>query len=293
VRPPTPDDVGDALAVAAAKDVEEFGAPNVDERVLLANWRSPSTALARDVWVAFAEGRPAGYAHVLLYGDSAEIDDNSGVHPAFRGRGIGSHLLELAELRARKSGARSISGTAAAVNPAGMALFEGRGYRLAGGMLRMEIGLLDEPPAADWPTRVVCRALRDGDERPVHALIQDAFAWLANYQETPFERWIEARRERARSERATWLVADSGDQVAGALLAFDHWILELAVAPSWRRRGIGLALLRTSFGELRRRGFKRAGLEVEAENPTGAVQLYERAGMHETRHYNIYERALA
>jgi mycothiol synthase len=292
VRAPSLDDLGDALAVVEAKDVDEFGVPNADERILLANWRSDRTDLARDVWLAFGDGRPAGYAHVLLYGAKAEVDDNSGVHPDFRGRGIGSHLLELAEGRARETGAHSISGTAAGVNPAGNTLFEGRGYRLASGVLRMETDLAEEPPPAEWPVGIVCRPFLDDDERAAHALVQDAFSELWNHQRIPFERWIDSRRRRSQAEDPTWLVAEAGGELVGALLAFDNWILELAVAPLWRRHGIALALLRQCFAELRRKGQSGAGLEVEAENPTGAVRLYERAGMRQTRSYNMYELGL-
>jgi ribosomal protein S18 acetylase RimI-like enzyme len=51
----------------------------------------------------------------------------------------------------------------------------------------------------------------------------------------------------------------------------------------WRRRGLGEALLRSAFDALHARGFRRAGLGVDAENATGAVALYERAGMHVVR----------
>ena len=53
----------------------------------------------------------------------------------------------------------------------------------------------------------------------------------------------------------------------------------LGVRRPWRRRGLGTALLRHSFRELRARGCERARLMVDGENLTGAVQLYERAGM--------------
>jgi ribosomal protein S18 acetylase RimI-like enzyme len=36
----------------------------------------------------------------------------------------------------------------------------------------------------------------------------------------------------------------------------------------------------------------RAGLDVDAENLTGAVRLYERAGMHIAKRRDIYEKAL-
>jgi ribosomal protein S18 acetylase RimI-like enzyme len=35
------------------------------------------------------------------------------------------------------------------------------------------------------------------------------------------------------------------------------------------------------------------GLEVDSENESGATRLYERAGMHVTRRYATYEKALA
>lgn len=42
---------------------------------------------------------------------------------------------------------------------------------------------------------------------------------------------------------------------------------------------MGQALLLTGFEELRRRGVPRVELGVDAESPTGATRLYERAGM--------------
>jgi ribosomal protein S18 acetylase RimI-like enzyme len=54
----------------------------------------------------------------------------------------------------------------------------------------------------------------------------------------------------------------------------------LGVSPAYRRRGLGLALLRHAFAEFRRRGETKVGLGVDAQNPTGATRLYDRAGMH-------------
>jgi ribosomal protein S18 acetylase RimI-like enzyme len=64
---------------------------------------------------------------------------------------------------------------------------------------------------------------------------------------------------------------------------------ELGVRNPWRRRGLGLALLRHAFAELGRLGADRVGLGVDAENVTGALRLYERAGMHVTRRYDTWE----
>jgi GNAT superfamily N-acetyltransferase len=60
----------------------------------------------------------------------------------------------------------------------------------------------------------------------------------------------------------------------------------------WRRRGIALALLRTAFAEFHRRGIPRAELGVDAENPTGATRLYERAGMDVAFGWEFWEKEL-
>ncbi|MNC98740.1 hypothetical protein D3C83_167960 [compost metagenome] len=50
-----------------------------------------------------------------------------------------------------------------------------------------------------------------------------------------------------------------------------------------------MALLMHSFGEFYRRGHRKTGLGVDASNLTGALRLYERAGMHVFRQYDRYE----
>ncbi len=79
-----------------------------------------------------------------------------------------------------------------------------------------------------------------------------------------------------------------GDEIAGINLcrpqSFDDaevgWVGTLGVRRQWRKRGMGLALLRHSFNEFYRRGKRKVGLGVDAQNLTGALRLYENAGMH-------------
>ena len=70
------------------------------------------------------------------------------------------------------------------------------------------------------------------------------------------------------------------------------YVSVLAVRRPWRKRGLGTALLQHSFAEMKRRGMKRATLGVDAENLTGAVALYERAGMHVEHRYDCYQKLL-
>ena len=91
-----------------------------------------------------------------------------------------------------------------------------------------------------------------------------------------------------------------GDCVAGFALGRWHLPLDrsrgvvasLAVRPAWRHRGLGLALLRNALGEFRRRGCASVELLVDSESLTGALRLYERAGMRVFRTQIAYEKEL-
>jgi len=101
-------------------------------------------------------------------------------------------------------------------------------------------------------------------------------------------------------EPALWFLAVEGGEIAGVSLCrlpypgrpSVGWVRTLGVRPPWRRRGLGLALLVRSFRELRGRGARTAGLGVWADNLTGAVRLYERAGMWVEERRDTYERRL-
>jgi mycothiol synthase len=66
----------------------------------------------------------------------------------------------------------------------------------------------------------------------------------------------------------------------------------LGVRRRWRKHGLGLALLRHSFGELARIGRRKAGLGVDASSLTGATRLYEKAGMRAIREIIAFEKDL-
>ena len=55
------------------------------------------------------------------------------------------------------------------------------------------------------------------------------------------------------------------------------YVFALGVRPAWRRRGVALALLLHSFHEIYGYGRRRVALSVDAESPTGAARLYEKA----------------
>ncbi len=68
-------------------------------------------------------------------------------------------------------------------------------------------------------------------------------------------------------------------------------IMNLAVVPEWRGRGIGTQLLQQAVGRLKKFGCKQVKLEVTARNHT-AFKLYEKFGFTISRSYlRVVERA--
>ncbi len=70
------------------------------------------------------------------------------------------------------------------------------------------------------------------------------------------------------------------------------WVTVVGVRRQWRKRGLGLALLRHAFAEYHRRGVRKVALSVDAESITGAPRLYGRAGMRVRESYVIYLKEL-
>ena len=127
--------------------------------------------------------------------------------------------------------------------------------------------------------------------------MDEAFAEEWNFVSTPFEQWVANRIEVPDFDPTLWFIVREGDEIAAVLrgepeLGGAGWVGALGVRPPWRKRGLGLALLHHAFGEFYRRGQPRVGLGVDAQNPTGATRLYERAGMHVAYEAVAFEKEL-
>jgi len=193
-------------------------------------------------------------------------------------------FLDWLEERARGSRAR-------AYFPQGHeleAVVGARGYRYWRSSLTMEIDLPARTTAARVPEGIDVRAYREEDAGAVAAAVNEAFVADPFWQDVDPESFHTVYAGSRHADPALWRVAWDGGEVAGCVLPDPSrgadtslgWVRILAVREPWRRRGLGEALLRRALHEHYDRGLHRAGLGVDAENPTGAVALYERVGMH-------------
>ena len=161
------------------------------------------------------------------------------------------------------------------------------------------------PPETVAPDGIAIRAfVRDRDMRALVLADRDAFQDHWGYVEHPLEEeyqeWVHWIDNNPDHDPSLWFLAMDGEEIAGMSLCCPKtaedpemgWVDSLGVRRPWRRRGVALALLRHSFGELYRRGKRKVGLGVDAQSLTGALDLYKKAGMRVDRQYITYEKEL-
>ena len=94
------------------------------------------------------------------------------------------------------------------------------------------------------------------------------------------------------NDLALWLVAMNDDTVVGYIgsqtVAGETDVMNIAVHPDWRRRGIAQSLIECLVVELKNRGSEALMLEVRAANAP-AIALYEKLGFRQVgRRPNYY-----
>jgi mycothiol synthase len=251
--------------------------------------------LAGDSWLLERDGYAAAVGWLEDHGEVAVLVGS--VDPRAKGQGLGSLLVDISEERARGKGAHTLRQIAPAGDRAARALFEGRGYRDVRHHFEMTVELVGELPEPELPAGLAIETFRTDDARAWHATANESFAEEWGFVAMPFERWWEMRSTADDFDPSLWFLVRDGEQLAAiarceAGRRGGGFVGMLGVRREWRRRGLGLALLRHAFREFRARGEERVSLGVDAANPTGATRLYERAGMHVVTEYVTFEREL-
>lgn len=282
--------------------------------VLRSEWLSPGFNLAEDTRLVFApNGELVGYIEVWTTNKPpvhpwiwARVD------PRYEDLGIGTYLLTWSEIRAKKvleevpaelRVAPQVGTYREADKP--KRLFEDMGYRLIRSSYSMRIDMDAPPLAPEWPEGLTLRLFNpETDLEAVYRAVDESFSDHYGHVETPFEEGLKRFKyfmtEYEGFDPALWFLAMDGDEIAGVCLcreqAYDNpevgYVNTLGVRRAWRKRGIGLALLRHAFSALYARGKRKAGLGVDAESLTGALRLYENAGMYVYRTFDRYEKEL-
>jgi mycothiol synthase len=289
----------------------EFGLPWTTPEEVRTEWSGPGYDLPADALLVDESGEAVGY--LQLWCDIAPYDELLSlvfVRPRYWSHGLSRFLLRLGEERAHERIPRAPADlrvmhqvTRFAHNEAAGALFGSLDYVYLQTYWMMRIELDDPPPGPPQTESITIRTFDSSRDAPgTHAALAEAFLDHRGHAFPTYEQWRHHHidGEGAQFDPQLWFVAADGDAIVGAAVcrpstARDRGCAEveiLGVRRAWRRRGLGLALLRTAFAEFHRRGILRAELGVDSQNPTGATRLYERAGMHVAHSWEVWEKEL-
>jgi mycothiol synthase len=313
LRGATLDDLPEAVDMFNACSRKLIGTNEVTLEGYRREWEIPILNLPEDVKVVIAPDGSIAACQELwdLFDPHTRINTWGRVHPDHQERGLAMAMLRWAEDRARRSISRAPSGTRIALlnwvsnlDTAANRAIQQAGFNLIRHSYRMRIDLAEAPPAPVWPDGITLKTFDpDRDLEAVARADSDAFRDHWGFIERPFDQELQLFRHwlgEPRFDPSLWFMAMQGDSVAGVCLCDSSveddaemgWVGSLGVLRPYRKHGLGLALLRHSFGELYRRGRRKVGLGVDASNLTGALRLYERAGMRVYRQNNTYEKEL-
>jgi mycothiol synthase len=293
IRPARMDEVEAAAALLNEHSRRLHGVDDQQPSELLQYWESPDVDFERDVLVAEGyDGSLVGYADLGVQGEHVWLD--------VRGLEREPQRALIDAIQARATERKPTSGLMAFISESDQLardLYEQAGYRVTRHSYRMEIRLEPAPPAPRWPEGFTVRTMRPGEEERVYEAHMASFADTWNFHPESFEVWSHWFVKDTGFDPSLWFLAEADDELAGIAMTrvSDNepglaWVRILGVLPKFRQRGLAQALLRHTFAEYARRGLDRVGLGVDAENPTGAVRVYERAGMHVSRTNLILEK---
>jgi mycothiol synthase len=302
VRRPRAEDVPAVLDLCIAADTAVIGESDWTEDDLREEFAD--TDLERNAWIVELGGRLAGFTSLNVRGGRLIADGY--VHPELHGRGVGSELVRLTEERAAElepdvpPGERVyLQNATLNVDPRSTAFYDARGYAPVRHFWKM-VAELDGPPEVPEVPGVTIRPYRHPDElRALYEADEEAFADHWEHLGRSYEEWVARHVERERFDPTLWWVAEVEDRELAGVARCDWkrggdwgWVEGLAVRRAYRRRGIADALLKTAFAEFHRRGERRVALGVDAQSPTGATRVYEKAGMRIYWEAVVYEKEL-
>jgi len=284
-------DGGEEVTTAeiARRELTDPHAPAATNTLALA---LPDGSLAASIGI-HERLRGTGARRVFLWGVT---------HPALRGRGIGTAILRWAVARAEEILAAQpddLPGLVEAFKEVrladAVALHEAQGFRPARWYVDMRRDLREPLPALPDVGGVEVRAYDAAWSERVRLAHNEAFAdhwgseplapdvWNRDFVGDPFFR------------ADLSFVALDGEEVAGYSVDYvaesdweatgvrEGWIGQLGVRRPWRKRGLATALLVRSMEAFRAAGLDAAALDVDTENPTGALGVYDRVGFRAIR----------
>jgi mycothiol synthase len=230
----------------------------------------------------------------------------------WRRRGIGRAMLHYTERRARAHaqavrfrGPSFVRGVAEDTAIGRTVLFESEGYQVERHFFFMIRTGLDRLPDAALPPGIELRPAQPEQMRAIWEAKEEAFRdhWgHVTKSEAEYQGWLHDPSNTLALWQIAWAI--DGGQIAGVSLNSINeadnqqygflrgWVNSLGVRRPWRGRGLARAILVSSLKRLHELGMREAVLGVDAENPTGALRLYESVGFSVLNKDALYQKAI-
>ena len=247
----------------------------------------PGTDPELDSWLV-EDGDVVGFAQVWV--EPAAVVCYMRVDPAHRNRGVATELFARARDRAGELEATALHATSWPNDDAAAPFLEAQGFQPIRYFSLMTRDFDGAPEAAEVPAR----PLAGGEDlRPVFEAVRAVFP-----EQQSYDAWLHEYED---ADPTLWFVVEDDAGIAGFALCLPElpedpeagYVAELGVREDRRGKGLGLALLQQTFVEFHRRGKQRVSLHVDVDNLTGALRLYEKAGMTADPRVVVWERSVS
>jgi mycothiol synthase len=285
------------LAAIEATDHENF---HLSERDLLEWFDDPYRSFPAGSIGGWLDGEMVAYGWLLSRTAAApvhEMQQEGGVHPAFRRRGLGARLLDWAERAAVPQHEQRFPGqplTLAAgrttSNTAALALYAAHGYHQARWFHEMTADLAAPAAPCPEPDGFEIRAFTPQRAADALAVRNESFRDHWGSVQSSADKWARMMAQAAFRPALSFIAYSAAGEPAGIVLCEewdadtaangrrDLYVATVGTSRAARGRGVARALLSRALDAGRAAGFQTSSLDVDAASPTGAVGLYERAG---------------
>ncbi|GAA4674178.1 GNAT family N-acetyltransferase [Frondihabitans cladoniiphilus] len=248
-----------------------------------------------------ARGDVVAYGTATLQAGQATLVKSlldGAVHPALRGLGIGTQIVEWQEARGRQQLASSdkrlpgwlTSFADEGATPA-IELFQRHGYGLVRWWLELSRDLSEPIPSLPLDPALRLEVYGPEWSERTREARNESFRDHWGSQPMPQATWdAHGRLPIARPDLSVVAVDPATEQVVGFVLTDvneEEWaqlghsfgyVAYVGVLREYRGRKIAQALLSHTLQAYREQGFERAVLDVDSESPTGATGLYAGLG---------------
>jgi len=263
-----------------------------------------------DLLLAEVDSQIVGYNHVFWRWTEA-----TGVHvylhlgyllPQWRGKGIGSAMLNWAQQRIRAiaadeqpTGQTTFATNVSSTEREADTLMQQAGYAAVRRLSDMVLEPLAQSAVLPLPIGVTLRAIEPSHYRALYRAWKDAFAtvWTSTIEsEEDYQEFKADNIDVPSFDPALCQVAWVDDDVVGFVLVRIQkgvgTIPEVAVRKAWQRRGIARSLMLQALNALQACGLTQVRLFTDADDGQGARSLYETVGFREVKQHIFYRKAL-